>query len=238
MVEAVQRWRIAFRRGTPALDLGPPEIARAWEAGLVSAGIPIMMSATATPRPRLTFAAPLPAGRIAEHDLADFVLSERWPLPRLRPVLVAALPPGFELVDLYDVWLGSPAITAALSAIGSRVTVAGTGPAQLGAAVSTVLASERLERTRPKAGGSVAYDLRPLILGLETATQAPADSPTRESEQAIVRMILKSSPDGPSGRPDEVILALGEAAGHELIQVELVRERLWTADELPTLHPG
>src|SRR5664279_1154511 len=103
MVEAVQRWRIAFRRVSPALDLGPPEIARAWEIALEAAGVPVLMSAAAKPRPRLTFAAPLPPGRIAEHDLADVVLAERWPLARLRGALSAALPAGLEVVDLYDV---------------------------------------------------------------------------------------------------------------------------------------
>jgi hypothetical protein len=52
---------------------------------------------------------------------------------------------------------------------------------------------------------------------------------------AIVRMTLRTSSDGPSGRPDEVILALAEALGRELQLVELVRERLWTAEEVPTL---
>jgi hypothetical protein len=32
-----------------------------------------------------------------------------------------------------------------------------------------------------------------------------------------------------------VILALAEALGRELQLVELVRERLWTAEEVPTL---
>lgn len=48
-------------------------------------------------------------------------------------------------------------------------------------------------------------------------------------------MILRTSSDGPSGRPDEVILTVGEALGRELELLELIRERLWTADEAPTL---
>ena len=70
------------------------------------------MSAAATPRPRLSFAAPLPPGRAAEHDLADLVIGERWTAARVRALLEAALPAGFELVDLFDVWLGAPALTA------------------------------------------------------------------------------------------------------------------------------
>jgi radical SAM-linked protein len=238
MVEAVQRWRIAFRRGSPALELGPPEIARAWEAGLAGAGIPVLMSAATKPRPRLAFAAPLPPGRVAEYDLADLVLGERWSLPRLRAALAAALPAGFEVVDLNDVWLGAPAITAMLNAMSHRATVVGAGTAELAAAGRGLLAVDRLERTRAKgAEQRLAYDLRPLILELEVSDDpASVHSTAGSGSTPIVRMALRTSSDGPSGRPDEVILAIGEAAGRDLQMVELVRERLWTSDEIPTLR--
>lgn len=226
MVEAVQRWRLAFRRGAPALELGPPEIARAWEAALADAGVPVMMSAAAKPRPRLTFAAALPPGRVAEHDLADFVLTERWSLPRLRSALAGAVADGFAIIDLFDVWLGAPSVTAALNAISHRATVSGANPAELEDAVRTLLAAPRLERTRAKAAERrTTYDLRPLILELDTGAGAET-----------VRMLLRASSDGPSGRPDEVILALGELLGRQLELVDLVRERLWTSDEDSTLR--
>jgi radical SAM-linked protein len=233
MLEAVQRWRIAFRRGEPALDLGQAEIARAWESALIAAGLPVVMSAAATPRPRLSFAAPLPPGRLAEHDLVDLVIGERWTATRVRSLLTTALPAGFELVDLFDVWLGAPALTAVLNATGHRAVLSGAEPSDVADATGGLLAADRLDRTRSKGSErSVQYDLRPLILGLVAfpGLEGP--------EQTIVRMILRTSSDGPSGRPDEVILALGEVLGTqlELVElVELVRERLWTADEVPTL---
>lgn len=184
MVDAVQRWRIAFRRGAPALDLGPAEIARAWESALAGAGVPVVMSAAATPRPRLTFAAPLPPGRAAEHDLADLVLGERWPIARLRPVLGAALPAGFELVDLYDIWLGAPAITASLNAMSHRAILAGVSFDELAGAAAGLLAASRLERSRARSERNVTYDLRPLIVDLRVGPvpapglgQAPAPVP-------------------------------------------------------------
>jgi radical SAM-linked protein len=225
MIEGIQRWRIAFRRGAPALELGPPEIARAWEAALAQAGVPVVLSAAATPRPRLAFAAGLPPGRAAEHDLLDVVLAERWSLPRLRIALSEALSPGLGIVDLYDVWLGAPSVSAALTATTHRVTVGGATGDELAAASSALLESGTLERTRAKgAERQTTYDLRPLILALEVGPGAP-----------IVRMLLRTSSDGPSGRPDEMILALGEVVGRELELVDLVRERLWTNDEAPTL---
>jgi radical SAM-linked protein len=240
MVEAIQRWRIAFRRGEPALGLGPAEIARAWESGLAGSAIPIVLSAAATPRPKLTFASPLPAGRPAEHDLADLVLGERWPLARLRPALAAALPDGFEVVDLYDVWLGAPALAAALSATSHRARLRGASSDELGAAAEELMAATSLSRSRARSDGRVSYDLRPLILDLASRPAGPtgdeaAGRPADGAAGAILRVILRSASDGPAGRPDEVILALGEHLGRTLELVDLVRERLWTADELPVL---
>ncbi|MGH2465565.1 MAG: DUF2344 domain-containing protein, partial [Candidatus Limnocylindrales bacterium] len=179
---------------------------------------------------RLSFAAPLPPGRRAEHDLADVVLGERWTAARLRSLLLATLPAGFELVDLFDVWLGAPAPTAALAAIGHRAVIRGGESRDVADAVATLLAADRLERSRSKGSErSVSYDLRPLIVNLDAIPAPDAD------KQTIVRMILRVSSDGPSGRPDEVILALGEVIGAQLEVAELVRERLWTVDETPTL---
>lgn len=227
MTEGIQRWRIAFRRGAPALELDPSEIARAWEAALAEAGVPVVMSAAARPRPRLTFAAGLPPGRVAEHDLFDVILAERWSLPRLRTTLAAALPPGLEVVDLYDVWLGAPSVSAALAATTHRATVAGAAMGELSAAASTLLGSASLERTRAKgAERQTTYDLRPLIIGLEVGNGITG---------CVVRTVLRTTSDGPSGRPDELVLALGEVIGRELELADLVRERLWTSDEVPTL---
>jgi len=240
MVEPVQRWRIAFRRSEPALDLGPAEIARAWESGLAASGIPVVLSAAATPRPKLAFAAPLPAGRPAEHDLADLVLGERWPLARLRPALAEALPDGFEVVDLYDVWLGAPALAAALSASSHRARLRGASSDELSGAVATLLATGALPRSRARSDGQASYDLRPLILDLasrpaDLAGDNAAGSPLDGAAGATLRVILRSSSDGPSGRPDEVILSISEHLGRTLELVDLVRERLWTSDEAPVL---
>lgn len=228
MTEGIQRWRIAFRRVAPALELDPPGIARAWEAALIGAGVPVVLSAAAKAHPRLTFAAGLPPGRVAEHDLLDVVLAERWSLPRLRTSLAGALPAGLGIVELYDVWLGAPSVSAALAATTHRATVTGATSGELAAAAATLLGSASLQRTRAKgAERQVAYDLRPLLHELEVGEGVTG---------CIVRSVLRTSADGPSGRPDEVVLALGEVIGRELELVELVRERLWTNDEVPTLR--
>jgi radical SAM-linked protein len=246
MVEAVQRWRIAFRRAEPALGLGPAEIARAWEDGLVGSGIPVLLGAAARPRPKLTFALPLPAGRPAEHDLADLILTERWPLARFRRALVDALPAGFALVELYDVWLGAPTISGAVAAAAYRGRLDGLTEEELARASGLLLAASELSRVRPKGDGQARYDLRPLIVDLAAHVwppSVPAGVPGSgpgmgPASEAVLRMLLRASSDGPSGRPEEVALAIGERLGRTLRLVDLVRERVWTADEAASLSPA
>ncbi len=80
----------------------------------------------------------------------------------------------------------------------------------------------------------MAYDLRPLLLELGV-TETP--DPISSGAPAVVQMRLRHAQDGGAGRPEEVVLALGEVLGRVLELDVVVRERLLTADEL-TLGPA
>jgi radical SAM-linked protein len=228
-----------FARGGEALELPPSDAAASWEAALLRAGIPVALSQGRTSRPRLMFAAPLPAGLPADADLADLVLTERLTRADLWRRLGRCLPAGYRLVDLYDVWLGEPTLTARLVAADYRVTVANASPVGEGEgadlrdrcreACRELLGAATLSRIRPKGvDRSVAYDLRPLIVDLSIC------EPDDASDERCVdlRMRLRLGGEGASGRPDEVVRGLAERLGRELTTERTVRERLLTADDL------
>lgn len=228
--EARQRWRVVFARDAEARFLAHLDAVTQWERALRRAGVPVALSQGNTPRPKLAFAAPLPLGMLGERELVDVVLAERLTLPTLRSRLEGQLPAGYRLVDLFDVWLGEPAAASRLAAADYRVAVRGASVAELARAAEMLLAADSLERARPKGEGrSVAYDLRPLLLELNVA-EAP--DPISSGAPAVVRMRLRHAQDGGAGRPEEVVLALGEALGRELELDVVVRERLLAADEL------
>ncbi len=255
--EPRQRWRIVFARDAAVRDPSAGTAA-AWEAALTSAGLPIARSLGKSPRPKLTIGAPLPVGTAGEAELADLVLTERLPVADVRARLSGHLPEGHRLVDLFDVWLGAPTLSAQVVAADYRMTVRGASGAELGAACSGLVAATGIERTRQKGDGrAVTYDLRPLILALTVvsavrtdddgaaddgaAADGAADDGAADDVRAAtgdvgraatLRMRLRHAGDGPSGRPDEVILALGEALGRPLEPTAIVRERLLTADLL------
>jgi radical SAM-linked protein len=226
--EPRQRWRIVFARDAAESSITAAEEVGLWTAGLGAAGIPLASGGGKTARPRLTLAAPAPVGVRCERELLDLVLTERLTRAELRERLERACPAGRRIVDLFDVWLGEPSITARLGAADYRIVVGGASPDELAAAARALVAAGSLPRRRSKGEGrTVDYDLRPLVLDL-----AAVPDPTPARDQATFRARLRLVQDGPSGRTEELVLALAEQAGRELRLVSAVRERLLTIDEV------
>jgi radical SAM-linked protein len=231
MSETRQRWRLVFRRGEAARYLAHLDAVKLWERAFRRGRIPIARSEGFSPRPRLIFAAPLPLGMLAERELADVYLSERLTLPDLRERLVRDLPLGYEVVDVHDVWTGEPSLASRLVAADYRLTVMGAEAPGLRQAARDLLGSERLDRQRKRDDKAVAYDLRPLLVDVDVE-DGGAGERTEHGSPATVTMRLRHSQDSGSARPDEVVLALGEALGRELETTGATRLRLWLAGEI------
>jgi len=231
--EPRQRWRIVFRRNATAAAIEPRALQATWEAGLAASTLPVLGRAgPGGLRPRISFAAGLPAGMAAERDVADIVLTERLPVDAVRRALEAALPRGYELVDLYDVWLGEPALAAQAIGADYLVTLSTDSPdaGSLHRGATRLLEAERLDRTRRKGDKETRYDLRPLLVSIEVDDG---------SEPIAVRIGVRFDPALGNGRPEEVLAALGEAcAAGPLTAVATVRLRLNLASEAASATPA
>ena len=203
-------------RSAEAPDLGGRELADAWESALEASGLPAFVPAGRA-RARVAFGAPLSAGLVAEAELADIVLTELEPTWRVRAALDGLLPDGWRLVDLYDVWLGAPALAGQVVAADYRLAVSGADAADVARAAAAVLASERLPRERQKGTATVTYDLRPLVDDVEVIAAGPP---------AVIRARTRFHPELGTGRPAEVVAALADAAAAPLVIESVVRERL------------
>jgi hypothetical protein len=130
--------------------------------------------------------------------------------------------------DLADVWLGGPALAGAVAAADYRITLeAGEGVtgSAVAAAARATLDATSLPRRREKGGGSVDYDLRPLLV-------AVAVDGDRDTSPVVVHARTRFHPSLGTGRPEEVVAALADALGIPLTATTTVRERLVLADEL------
>jgi Uncharacterized protein conserved in bacteria (DUF2344) len=173
----------------------------------------------------VAFGAPLPATAEGEAELAEVFLAERVPAWRVREALSGCLPSGHELVAAEDVWLGAPPLPGRVVAAEWRVELQPAGadpgpdPEGLMAAAERILAAPSLPRTRSKGGVDKVYDLRPLLDGIRLAEATDA--------RPIALLIrTRFRPELGSGRPEEVVAALGEECGTALVVARTVRERL------------
>jgi radical SAM-linked protein len=200
------------------------EVETAWAAGLEAARVPVAATGGARPRPRLAFGAPVPVGVTAEREPLDLYLVERLTIADLRDRLPSALPPGHELIDLHDVWLGSPSITALVIAGDYRCDLA-DAEETVAPAVAALFAAARVSRPARKGDASRSYDLRPLVERLAVAPGS-LEREGSAAARAILTMRLRLGSEGGSGRPDEVVEALAEIARTPLTVLATVRERL------------
>jgi hypothetical protein len=173
-------------------------------------------------RGRIAFGAPIPASLEVERELADILLTEFVPTWRVREGLAGQLPDGWQLVDLYDIWLGSPALAGQVAAADYRIGVTGADGSALAAAAADLLDATELSRERQKGGSPVRYDLRPLLVDVGVAEPGPP---------VVLRARTRFHAVLGTGRPEEVVAALGDAVGAQLEVTTVVRERLILADE-------
>jgi radical SAM-linked protein len=231
--EPRQRWRLLVAREAAGRDLLHRDVVAAWEAGLVGCGLPVSVSETATPRPRIAFAAQAPVGMLAERELIDVTVTELLLIHEVRTTIAAAAPAGYRLVDLYDVWLSSPTLASLVTAGDYRATVgvegAAPGPtsgltaADVGAGIEALLAADRIDVIRTKGHGEVTIDIRPHLHQLRLIGEGSA---TFE-----LAMRLRLGGEGGIGRPDEIVAALGERLGVRLMPRDVIRERIVLADD-------
>jgi radical SAM-linked protein len=258
--ESRQRWRLVFARDEDARYLSHLDATHLWDRAFRRGEIPVATSEGFSPRPRLIFAAPLPLGMLAEHELADLYLAEKLTIAELRRRLEMGMPRGYSVVDMHDVWLGAPALATELAAADYRMTVLGIERSRLAAAAAELLAADKLPRQKRREDRPVIYDLRPLLLDLAVRESTEvvgqlAGSGAAQAAAAGLWMRLRNTQDEGSGRAEEVVSALAErvpetAAGAETVAghsatteadptivagleiVRPVRERLWLASEL------
>lgn len=223
--EPRQRWRLVVARDLTAPDVTQREVAAAWTTALGSAGLPLVEAGAGRGRSRLSFGAPLPVGMSAERDLIDIVLTETWPVWRVRDALAGHLPDGWRLVDAFDVWLGGPPLAGRIVAADYRIELARAPDASaLAAAARDLLAAMTIPRDKLKGGSTVSYDLRPLVTSITIRPGPPIVVGTR----------TRFDPELGTGRPEEVVGALSDRLGSTLAIASIVRERLLVDEDLDT----
>ena len=213
---------MVIARSAQAPRIGGRELVDAWETAVEESGLPLHRAAGRA-RGRVAFGAPLQLGIAAEHELAEIFLAERAPTWRVREALVAAVPTGWSLVDLYDVWAGGPPLAGRVIDADYRIELeTAADAASIASAARALLEAADLPRTRQKGGATIPYDLRPLLVNVTLDMSAAP---------LTLRVRTRIHPELGTGRPEEVVAALGDRCGRALEVRSIVRERLILADD-------
>jgi radical SAM-linked protein len=176
-------------------------------------------------RAKIVFGAPLPTGTSAERELLDLWLVEALPAWQVREAVERVMPRNHALVELENVWVGAAALSGRVVGADYLVTLSeDVDSATLRAAATRLCAMPTIPRERVRAANTRRYDLRPLIRGISVVDGA---------RPMALRIETRNVPELGSGRPDEVLAALGESAGLALEAQAIVRERLLLAGDEP-----
>jgi radical SAM-linked protein len=197
MAAGAYRYRITFAKSAEMQYTGHLDLVRAWERMIRRTDLPVVFSRGYHPRPRFTIASALPLGSTAEAEVAEVVLETRLPPEEVRARLEQVSPPGIRVTAVETVELKGPSLQSQVVEAEYTVTLeAGIDRAELERGVKTLLSAERLPRERR----GKPYDLRALVESIEVVG----------GEGDVPRLTMRlAAREGATGRPDEVLNALG-----------------------------
>jgi radical SAM-linked protein len=193
----MERIRICYAKTEPLRYTSNLDVHKVWERLLRRARLPLAYSQGFHPQPRINQAAPLPLGFTSRVEMVDIWLEEDIPLDVVAQSLVKAAPPGLELKNVSSVDLKAPVLQTAVCSSEYLVKLLEPiEPEVLQALINTLISADEVVRERR----GKTYNLRPLIEELKFESM--------NDGFAQLRMRL-SARESATGRPDEVLLALG-----------------------------
>lgn len=191
------RYRITFAKTPHIRFISHLDLYHAWERTLRRASVPVLHSQGFNPRPKIDLGSALPLGYTSEYDIADLWLGEEMPDEELLHSLQSAAPPGLQLIEVSKVSEKLPSLQS--QTIAAEYEVLFNEPVEfevLNQKVRSLLDAETLPRERR----GKPYDLRPLVETLEVVCH-------KKTEPELTMRLTAA--EGATGRPDEVVLALG-----------------------------
>ncbi len=218
-----QRVRLTYAKGEEIKFISHQDEFRLWERTLRRADLPLLYKRGFNPQPHIQFASPLGVGFTGIVEPIDIVLSPPVPLAELLERIRRALPPGVTLHDGHEIDLKTPALQASL--IGADYTIILYADIEelpipgVEAAIGKFLDETVVWRERERKRERYTYNLRPLIHELRYVGYD-----LQEEEHRIFLRVQQRA--GATGRPDEVVAALGFG---DLART-LRRDRLYFAD--------
>jgi radical SAM-linked protein len=210
----VQRLRVTFSRGEDLKYITHLDLMRFWERALRRADVPVAYSEGFSPHAQISIAAPLAVGITSDAELLDVFL-ERAMTPRaMIRALSTQLPAGVEVKAVEQVGLALPALQADVRFAEYTVDVPASD-VDVRSSVERFLAADSIPWEHKREDEVRSYDIRALVESIEVTGM--------EQGRITLRMRLRNDSNG-SGRPEQVVAALGLPAPVRIHRTKLVLE--------------
>jgi radical SAM-linked protein len=196
------RLRITFSKTGSLRYTGHLDLQTVWERTARRAGLSLAYTHGFHPGPRIQIASALPLGIAGSAEIVDLWLdTDPGEAAETQSRLQAGAPPGLTILQVETVDEHGPPLQTQVVSAEYRVTLLEpvSGP-DLQLRLENLLSTASLLRTRR----DKPYDLRPLIEEL-SLTPTPAAG-NGQARQIFMRLAAR---DGATGRPEELLDALG-----------------------------
>jgi radical SAM-linked protein len=200
---AVQKLRVRFAKRGRLRFASHRDFQRAFERALRRADVPVAFSQGFTPHPKVSYAGAAPMGAASEAEYLEISVTRRCTPSSLATALDEALPSGLDVVDVVEASGG--ALAERLQASEWEITLPGSDPDRVAAAVETFLAATSIEVQRATKDGVRTLDARGAVVRLAVAVREWNDPP-----YAILRVVVRHGT--PTVRPDDVLAGLRRVA--------------------------
>ncbi len=205
----MQRLRLRFCRGQEIKFISHLDILRLWQRALRRAEISLAYSEGFNPHPRISLAAPLPIGVTSQAELMGIFCTKQVSPHFFTAAVSQQLPPGIEILQVYQVALTMPSLQSQVRSAEYRVEVEPEkGPKDIKSALTKLLSMKHLPWQHQRDTVTRNYDLRALIDDLWLIDW--------HSGYCTLGMRLRCDNSG-SGRPEQVTTALGFTHHPQLI---------------------
>ena len=206
----IMRARITFTKQGALRYTGHLDLHRLWERAMRRADQPLSYSQGFHPQPKISLAAALPLGFSSRGEVLDVRFNEEIPTEEIASRLKDSLPPDIQVTHVETVDEREPALqTQVLSATYDVHLTEPVNGSELTRKVEELMKSESLPRERR----DKLYDLRPLIETLDVITEA---------DGKVWMQMKLAARDGATGRPEEVLNALGIEPEYTLVERTLL----------------
>lgn len=201
------RVRVTFSKTGALRYIGHLDLHSLWERAARRAALPLAYSQGFHPQPKLQLAAALPLGFSSRCEVADLRLETDIEMSGLAARLTQAMPEGIQIISVEQVDERAAPLQTRLDFAEYEVILPPeVDEKTLRSSLDSVLRAGSLPRERR----GKPYDLKPLIAALELLHR----------DKFILFMRLAAR-EGATGRPEEVLAALG--IPFEITQIERTR---------------